>query len=164
IAGITDFIDGPVARMLKTESIFGSYLDRIRDRIFVYPTIVILAWHQRDKIIFPELLYCLMASLAVFEVLLFRIGAIGLWWHIKGINVNLLPNNWGKRKIFAGFVVVFIWLISLAIESLNIPCLKYSIWIIYLGLVLMVYWSHVSWKEYMERSKEARNKKAQNNF
>lgn len=153
IASLTDFIDGPIARRLKCESVFGSYIDRLRDRIFIYPAIIILGWQYKSKIIFPELLFFLIGSLIIFEALLARIGYYGLLWYTEGKNINLNPNKYGKRKIFTGFTVVLIWIISLGFESTNIPLLRYSIWIIYLGLGLMVYWAYVSWKEYMNRSK-----------
>ena len=156
IASLTDFIDGPIARKLKCESIFGSYIDRIRDRIFIYPAIIILGWQYKSKVIFPELLLCLMASLIIFEVLLFRIGYYGLLWYAEGKDIDLRPNEYGRKKIFTGFTVVLIWIVSLGFESMDVPLLGYSIWVIYLGLILMIYWAYVSWKEYMERSKKSK--------
>jgi len=151
ITAITDFIDGRIARDTNTVSTFGSYIDRIRDRIFVYPGIIILGWNHKEKIVFPELLISLMASLVFFEILIFRIGAVGYSWYRKGKDINLQPNNFGKKKMFAGFSVILIWLISLWSEYQGIALLKYSMWIIYLGLSLMTYWSYVSWKEYAHR-------------
>jgi phosphatidylglycerophosphate synthase len=162
-AAITDFADGPVARWLKTETILGSYLDRIRDRILIYPGVIILGFQYKAEIIFPEALAALIFSLFVFEALIFRIGAIGLWWHIKGKKLDLDVNDWGKRKIFTGFTVIFIFIGSLALNSLGLPALKYSIWFIYFGLGLMVHWSHVSWKEYQHREQEERTKDAELN-
>lgn len=166
IAAITDFIDGRIARKNNSISVFGSYIDRIRDRIFVYPGIIILSWQHKEKIIFPEMLVCLILSLAFFEALIFRVGAIGYWWYLRGKDINLQPNDFGKKKMFAGFTVVLIWLFSLYLECQGIASLKYSMWIIYLGLTLMTYWSYVSWQEYTKREREARkkfeeNKKAQ---
>ena len=151
LTAITDFIDGKIARDTNTVSNFGSYIDRIRDRIFVYPSIVILGWQHKEKIVFPELLVCLMVSLAFFEILILRIGYIGYKWHRKGKDINLQPNDFGKKKIFAGFSTILIWLVSLWLECKEIAFLKYSMWIIYLGLLLMTYWSYVSWKEYAIR-------------
>lgn len=154
IAGITDFVDGPVARKFKSESIFGSYMDRARDRLFIYPGIIILGWQYKEKILVPEILVCLLVSLALFEILIFCIGVIGLLWHIKGEDLDLSPNKYGKRKIFTGFMIIFIWIASLNIESLGISFLVYSIWLIYSGLALMIYWSYISSKEYMNREKK----------
>lgn len=158
-AGLTDFIDGPIARRLGIESVAGSYMDRIRDRLLIYPGIIILAYQYMDKIIFPKMLIGLLAPLILIEFELSYIGVVGLWWHIKGTDVDLSPNKWGKRKIFTGFIVVFIFIISFGFESIAIPCLKYSIWIIYLGLLLMIYWAYVSWRDYIEKAKNM--KKAQ---
>ena len=161
VAGITDFIDGPVARKLGTESILGSYMDRVRDRILIYPGVIILGFQHKDEIILFEILVALVISLFVFEALIFRIGTVALWWHIKGRDMDLAVNKWGKKKIFTGFLVIFIFIGSLALNSLSIQALKYSIWIIYLGLGLMVHWSIVSWKEYQYRERKERSKDAQ---
>ena len=160
IAGITDFIDGLVARALKSETIFGSYMDRIRDRIFVYPGIIILGYQHKNIIFHSEFLFCILVSLIILELMIFRIGVIGLWWHIKGKtiggkDIDLNPSKYGKRKMFTGFIVVFIFIASLGIKHLWIPCfLDYSIFIIYVGLCLMVYWAYVSLGEYMKRGEE----------
>lgn len=156
ITAITDFIDGRIARKTGNITVFGSYIDRIRDRLFVYLGIIIIGWQHKEKIVFPEMLICLIAALAFFEVRIFRIGAIGYWWYLRGRELNLEPSNFGKKKIFAGFAVIFIWLISLYWQCQEISILKYSMWIIYLGLGLMTYWSYVSWQEYAKREREAR--------
>jgi len=159
IAALADLIDGPAARWLKIESVFGSYLDRIGDRIFIYPTLVILGWQHKNEIIFPGLFFALICSLAFFEILLSRVGITGLLWHAKGLKVNLEPNKAGKKKIFTGFILVFIWIASLWLKSIGLPVLKYSIYLIYLGLVLMVYWACISWRQYTARSEEIKKNK-----
>lgn len=156
ITAITDFVDGIIARRTKTVSVFGSYIDRIRDRLFIYPGIIILGWHHREKIIFPELLVCLMASLAFFEILIFRIGAVGYYWYRRGKNIDLQPNRFGKKKMFAGFTVILVWLASLLFQCQKISFLKYSIWLIYFGLALMIFWSYVSWQDYAHREIDLR--------
>lgn len=164
IAGITDFIDGYIAREFKIESVFGSYIDRLRDRLLIYPGIVILGLQYWEKITFPGIAIVLLFFLACLEFFIIRIGVIGLRWHLKGKDLDLKVSEYGKKKVFAGFMVVFIYILSLDIESFGIPLLRYSIWLIYIGLGLMVYWAYVSWKEYQDREREERlkdQKKAQ---
>lgn len=160
ISGITDFIDGPMARWLKSESVAGSYLDRIRDRIFIYPGIIILGYQYKEEIPFFELLVSLLIALALLEVLIFRIGVIALYWYLRGKDIDIRPNKDGKKKIFAGFSIIFVWVISLNLSYIGISILKYSIWIIYLGLVLMIFWSLVSLKEYMKEEEQLRREDA----
>jgi len=162
ITAITDFIDGKIAKDTNTTTVFGSYIDRIRDRIFVYPGIIILGWQHKEKIVFQELLVCLMASLFFFEVLIFRIGAVGYYWYRRGKNIDLQSSYFGKKKMFTGFSVILIWLFSLHLENQGIALLKYSIWLIYFGLLLMIYWSYVSWKEYAQREIELRKADSEN--
>jgi phosphatidylglycerophosphate synthase len=164
ITAITDFVDGIIARKTNSVSVFGSYIDRIRDRLFIYPGIIILGWHHQKKIPFLELLVCLMVSLAFFEILIFKIGAIGYYWHRRGKDINLQPNRFGKKKMFAGFSVILVWLVSLLFECQNIPILKYSIWLIYFGLCLMVYWSYVSWQEYAHRELNLRKTNSEKKY
>jgi phosphatidylglycerophosphate synthase len=160
IAGITDFIDGHIAREFKIESVFGSYIDRLRDRLLIYPGMVILGVQYWEKITFPGIAIVLLFFLACLEFFIVRIGIIGLRWHLKGKDLNLKVSEYGKKKVFAGFMIVFIFIASLNFESLGTSFLRYSIWLIYTGLGLMVYWAYVSWREYQDREREERIKDA----
>jgi len=164
LTAATDLADGRIARSKKGAiTIFGSYIDRIRDRIFIFPGIIILAWQHQEKIVFPELFIGLMLTLVFFEFLIFRIGFIGYWWHRRGKEIDLQSSKFGQKKMFAGFAIVLIWLFSLFFEYRGIISMEYSAWLIYFGLALMNFWSYISWQEYANREIEARktNKKAQ---
>lgn len=47
IAGVTDFLDGYLARSMKTVSAFGTFLDPISDKIFVASLLITLAGFDR---------------------------------------------------------------------------------------------------------------------
>lgn len=165
ISALTDFIDGPVARKLNIKSSFGSFMDRIRDRVFVYPALVILAIRNKDAInSLNTATNALIGAIIFLEVLIFLSGAVAIFWHLKGTkNINLDPNNWGKKKVFTGFMVVLIWIFSLAFKDYSpLISIKNSIFLIDFGLILMIFWGVKSLEEYAERSKGIeKNNKAQ---
>lgn len=159
ITAFTDYIDGLIAKRYGS-SVFGSLIDRIRDRVFVYPALSILVWHHRWRLKSLSALsaYLALGSIAlivVFEILLFIAGFIGAYWYyIKKKEIDLAPNKWGKKKTFCGFAVVLIWLASLTVEKyLGFPLIKFSIYLIFLGFVLMPYWMILSIDNYWERAK-----------
>ena len=162
IVAFTDLIDGRLAKHLDIKSDFGSFLDRLRDRVFIYPALIIFTWHHRWKLTdLPPAVNTLTIALVVgtllMEVLLFIACCIGVIWYLEGTKIDLAPNNWGRKKTFSGFTVVLIWLLSLtATKYWEFPMIKFSIYVINLGLVLMLYWAYKSLEEYSQRGKEAK--------
>lgn len=161
LTGLTDFIDGPAARILKSESVIGTHLDKLRDKIFVCPGIILLGWQYKEEVFIPELLVVLLISLAIFEIPILWIGIKGFLCYSKGRELNiddLKPNEFGRRKIFAEFSVIFVWLIYLNLPVRN-QLIKYFFWgLIYFGLSLSIYWAWVSWKEYAEKQRRLKKK------
>ncbi|OGZ26853.1 MAG: hypothetical protein A2365_03790 [Candidatus Nealsonbacteria bacterium RIFOXYB1_FULL_40_15] len=154
VAAVSDFCDGRIARKFNAVSVFGSYMDRIKDHLLIFPGIVILLFFHWDKVWVPEILIGFVATLIFFEIKIARVGLIGYRWYIRGkkIGEKLQPDNAGKKKIFTGYMVVLLWLISL-----SFPKIAPFFWaIIYFGLSLMAYWSHISISEYSERERNTR--------
>lgn len=92
ISGITDYLDGKIARVMGLESRLGQLLDPIADRLYITTTIVGLAW--RD--IIPWWLVGILVAREVFmAVVMLRVrslGQIGLPVHFvgKAATFNLL--------------------------------------------------------------------------
>jgi len=165
---LTDFIDGRIARKFNISTYFGSILDRIRDRVFIYPALIILTWHYHWKLTnLPFITNTFTKALIIvvlgMEALASIAGCIGIIWYISEIKIDLNPSKWGKKKMFCGFTVVLIWFFSLTIEKyLGFPLIKFSIFVIDLGLVLMIYWAYRSLEEYFKRCKEEPETEKQN--
>lgn len=159
--GLTDFADGYLARKLKIESLIGSLLDRLRDTVLIYPTLAILVWRHRwnfvDLAIIAKILTIAFVVIIIgLQIFLLGTAAIGIIWFLGGKKIDLSPNKWGKRKIFCGFVIGLIWLVSLAVEKYQgFLLIRFTIWIIIFGMaVLMIPWSYKSLTKYWERGKE----------
>jgi cardiolipin synthase (CMP-forming) len=128
LSGVTDYLDGKIARQFGMESRLGQFLDPIADRLYILTTLVGLVW--RD-IIPVWLVVVLLAREAVMGVMLLYLrtkGQVGLPVHFvgKAATFNLLyafpllllahrddwlgdlaqPIGWG----FAWWGVVLYWL------------------------------------------------------
>lgn len=154
---LTDLIDGPIARKLKIETLIGSLLDRLRDRALIYPTLAVLIWHHRwnftNLVLTAQVLTIVFVVIIIgLEILLLIACSVGVIWFLGGAKIDLQPNKWGRKKAFSSFIVVLIWLFSLTIEKYQgFPMIKYSIFVIDLGLILMIYWAYKSLEEYCKR-------------
>ena len=92
LSGVTDYLDGKIARTMGLESRLGQLLDPIADRLYILTTILGLAW--RD-IIPWWLVAVLVAREAFMAVVMLRVrslGQIGLPVHFvgKAATFNLL--------------------------------------------------------------------------
>lgn len=124
ISGVSDLLDGLIARKLEAESLFGSALDRLRDKVFIIPNLIILIWIYRDSIlVFYKTTVTLICTIIFIESLLFIMG-----WIVASKKIKAEANKLGQIKMFILFPVVIIWLTSLAIQaSFDIPIMKFSI-------------------------------------
>ncbi|OFE17372.1 CDP-diacylglycerol--glycerol-3-phosphate 3-phosphatidyltransferase [Humibacillus sp. DSM 29435] len=92
LSGITDYLDGKIARAFNMESRVGAFLDPIADRLYILTTMLGLVW--RD-IIPVWLVVALLAREAVMAVMLLYLrgrGQTGLPVHFvgKAATFNLL--------------------------------------------------------------------------
>jgi CDP-diacylglycerol--glycerol-3-phosphate 3-phosphatidyltransferase len=101
IAGLTDIIDGPVARWLKIETKFGRMLDPLVDKVLVCGAFVCFAGIGEPRFLFDlseRTLYIIRWSVAA--VLIIREGYVTVIRHIaeaKGIDFRAVA--FGKIKM-----------------------------------------------------------------
>ena len=140
LISLTDLIDGLIARCLNIKSNFGSALDRLRDKIFICPLLIILAWHYPESlstasIVVETLTKALVVVIVLLESLLLTTWLVGI---IKKLNVS--SNKYGRVKMFYEFLVVMLWLISLTVEKyLDFSLIHFSIYLIDLIMIVTVY-------------------------
>ena len=150
IVSSTDYLDGWLAKRLEGKSDVGAALDRLRDKVFIVPTLIILTWYYKDKVtdlpITGTLTEALVIVVVLIEALLFFTGLIGLF---KKLGVE--SNPFGKKKMFFEFLVVIIWLASLTIEKYLGKIVPFSIYLIDLCLLLAAYYSVKSFEGYYQR-------------
>lgn len=102
VAGLTDIVDGPVARKLKIETKFGRMLDPLVDKVLVCGAFVCFAGIGEPRFLFnldERTLYIIRWSVAA--VLVIREGFVTVIRHIaeaKGIDFRAVA--FGKIKMF----------------------------------------------------------------
>lgn len=151
--GLTDLLDGLVAKRLQVKSVFGGALDRLRDKVFIGSMLVILAhryWFSSQQ---PAILLtfteAIIILILVIELFLFVMCVVGLF---KQLDVS--SNQYGRKKMFCQFIVVMTWLISLALEKqFNFPLLNFSIYFIDFTLLITTYYAVKSLEGYFQRYK-----------
>lgn len=92
LSGLTDYLDGKIARRFAMVSRVGQLLDPLADRLYVLTTIVALALRDVIPLWFLVLLLARDAFMAVLILLLKRVGQTGLPVHFvgKAATFNLL--------------------------------------------------------------------------
>ena len=169
--GASDYIDGKAAKKYG-ESLLGSILDRKRDRIFIFPSLIILAWHHRWKleqlplvlVYVEKTLIILTIILEIVVLLTFFVGIILksieiVFYNQEKEGLDLHPNKAGKDSIFCGFAVIMIWIWSLTIEKYSgLPVLYALTPLLTYGLIRMIWKRMQSLQEYWERVFPKNNK------
>lgn len=157
VTGLSDFIDGKIARYLNIRTSFGVTLDRVRDKIFVCSALGLLFWQywpSNQNIITITLTETLVILLILLEVLIFSTLAYGLY---KKIDVTAGQN--GKVKMFGEFFAITFWFISLAVDKYCAEnSLDYIIYIVDLILLLSFYFGAKGFGIYCRRYGQVQQK------
>lgn len=169
--GTADYFDGKIAKRFNIESQIGSIIDRIGDRALIYPSLFALAWQYRWQIAtlpFPSITIPLtkgaIIAMFIIEGLLLTAFVIGVIWRLLGKKINLLPNQWGRKKVGCGLIMGLIWLASITVEKeYGFPLIKLTIFLIYLGFLLMIYWGSISLADYCIRGEPEKDEPEKQN-
>jgi CDP-diacylglycerol--glycerol-3-phosphate 3-phosphatidyltransferase len=150
--GLSDLVDGWISRKLKITGMLGVALDRLRDKILICSTLIIVVWSYKDSLDnLPMLVITLTESLVVvlliIEALLVVSWSMGVF---KKLDVKSC--GFGKRKMFAQFSILLLWLGSLSAEKyLGIHAFGWLVYIIDLALLVTIYWAIKSLQVYSEK-------------
>lgn len=134
IIGITDGLDGWVARKLKIESEFGGHFDKFADKYYACSLLSyflqkdIISW-DFNQIIF-SLISCLIILILCIEVFLIVVWIIGFF---KGIDTS--PSKYGKWKMTFQFMAIA-WLF--VIKWLELQPEVNVLFSTYLGLIILL--------------------------
>ena len=90
IAGLTDWLDGYLARRLNLMSKFGAFLDPVADKLMVTTTLVIIV--QAD----PRIIIALVAAIIIGRE--FTISALREWMAELGARNVVAVSGFGKLK------------------------------------------------------------------
>lgn len=107
IGGITDFLDGKIARKYDVKSEFGNFMDPLADKLLIIS--ILIAFLQLDPTIFPYWMVWLIVS-REFIVTALRIGGMNQNKQVKTLYI-------GKIKTTAQFTTIFVILILLILKD-----------------------------------------------
>lgn len=133
VAGVSDFLDGYLARHLKQSSLLGAYLDPLGDRLLTSVGYIALAGQG--------LLPAWLAVLVVAKDLYVALGAAILYFtnHVESFEVSL----WGKFSTLIQFITLGVALL-VAISG-SFQSLAYGLFVA-TGVVTVVACGHYLWR------------------
>jgi cardiolipin synthase len=99
-AGVSDAVDGVLARRLGMRSLLGSYLDPIADKALLVTAYVVLTWPNPGAVTIPLWLTVLALSRDLLIVL------VALIMYLAANVRSFPPSLWGKATTFAHIVTV----------------------------------------------------------
>lgn len=145
LGGITDLLDGYLARKRGQESVLGAYLDPLADKLFVLGTLVFLS--ARDRVpawlvvvlMSRELSITVLRSLAVTYGLVIAAGRAGKTkTALQNVGIAFLLLHFPYRILFLDF---------------TLDCHKVGLYLIYISLVMSV-WSAGEYIRFFVRAAE----------
>lgn len=154
IAGISDGIDGYLARKFSWQSKLGSILDPLADKLLMLVLYVMLAY----KDIIPDWL----ALLVVARDIIIILGAMSYHWITRELNISPLISS----KINTAFQITFV--IAVMYHRAIAPLSETLIYLLQLGVIFTTAYSGISyiirWTQYTIKyqSKNNQNKNGAN--
>lgn len=127
IAGITDGLDGYLARKMSLTSRFGLYLDPIADKLLVSSVLITLTYYHQ-------------VPLWVTLILVgreFLINGLRAFYAMEGITIY--PSSFGKIKTTLQIIGISCLLFNIAIERIDVIIHQIGIIIIYGALFFSIY-------------------------
>ena len=100
-AGLSDGLDGLLARWLKQQTLLGEYLDPIADKMLLSSLFLVLSFMQRIPWKFTVLVFTRDAGILVVSALLYAIVSLR----------DFRPSIFGKLNTFAQVATVFMVLL-----------------------------------------------------
>lgn len=100
LAGITDILDGYLARKLDQSTPFGAFLDPVADKIMVVVSLVMIVEH------YAVIWITIPAMMMICREII--ISALREWMAEIGKRANVAVSNIGKVKTFSQMVALFL--------------------------------------------------------
>lgn len=138
LAGLTDWLDGFLARRLGQESPFGAFLDPVADKLIVAVALVMLV--DKD----PSPVGNLWLSLAAMVIIgrEIAISALREWMAELGKRSAVAVSWVGKVKTTVQMIAIFLLLYREAVWGL--PIYQIGLWALYVAAALTL-WSMVQY-------------------
>ena len=134
LAGITDYLDGYLARRLGLTSSFGAFLDPVADKLIVSTALVLLV--QDD----PQITLALVAAVIIGREI--TVSALREWMSQIGARAHVAVSIFGKWKTTAQIIGISFMLYSEPLFTL--PTYKIGEWLLYVAAALTL-WSMIDY-------------------
>jgi len=102
LAGITDWLDGYLARRLNQQSAFGAFLDPVADKLMVAVALILLVGSQSDTL--QGALLAIPAAVIIGREI--AVSALREWMAGMGENAKVAVNMTGKIKTTAQMLAI----------------------------------------------------------
>jgi len=135
VAGITDIIDGAIARKLKVESRFGRITDPLVDKILVCGAFICFAVIGEPKLFDIKGAALSLIHWSVAGVLVLREVYVTVLRHIaEGRGVNFAATTSGKVKMFLQSFAIG----AVLVKAAHVPTAAWGHWAMVVILILML--------------------------
>ena len=145
VAGLTDWLDGYLARRWNETSAFGAFLDPVADKLVVAAALIMLVQLGRLDAIFAAIIIGREITISALREWMAQIGA-----H-KSVAVSMV----GKVKTAAQMISIPMLLFHNPVYGFDVPTI--GTWLIYVASVLtlwsMGYYMRMAWPHLAEQDK-----------
>ena len=137
IAGITDWLDGFLARRLKQSSPFGAFLDPVADKLIVTTALVLLVGDPKIQAsVFSSILFAITAAVIIGREI--TVSALREWMAELGARASVAVSVIGKAKTLLQFVAIT--MLVYKYDFMGMPTIIVGEWLLYLAAALTL-WS-----------------------
>lgn len=136
-AGVTDWLDGFLARRLKQASPFGAFLDPVADKLIVAVALVLLVGDPKVQAsVFSSSLFAVTAAVIIGREI--TVSALREWMAELGERASVAVSVIGKLKTV--LQIVAISMLVYKYDLLGMPTIIVGEWLLYLAAALTL-WS-----------------------
>lgn len=137
IAGVTDWLDGFLARRLEQSSPFGAFLDPVADKLIVATALVLLVGDPKIQAsVFSSALFAVTAAVIIGREI--TVSALREWMAELGARASVAVSLIGKSKTLLQFVAIT--MLVYKYDFMGMPTIIVGEWLLYLAAALTL-WS-----------------------
>jgi CDP-diacylglycerol--glycerol-3-phosphate 3-phosphatidyltransferase len=155
-AGVTDWLDGYLARRLQQQSPFGAFLDPVADKLMVATAIVLLVGDDRvqDQVISP-ILFTVMAAIIIGREI--GVSALREWMGEMGNRASVAVSIVGKVKTVMQMVAVSMLLYAKPLAGISMAGLGEMLFYVAGALTLwsMIVYLRAAWDDLVRAEQKA---------
>lgn len=139
LAGVTDWIDGYLARRLNQTSAFGAFLDPVADKLMVAVALVLLMQTH------PTAWMAIPAAVIIGREI--AVSALREWMAELGVRAHVAVSLLGKYKTVAQILALILLLYHEPLLGLNTPVIGFALLYVAAGLTLwsMLVYLRTAW-------------------